>query len=493
MADLYLTPLPRGLHHVALEVIEKELSEFEVKLKLIDESVNNEEYCQYLQTKLKKRVGSALDERIKKHVSVGYHNEKKIWSTAGIWEGCVWLELETDAPVSTINNISVVGPLLACVRSWALNDSQTLTSTMEDAVTVVRTLVKEDYSFDKALGLWRRHAQVWPGELSDHDSLRYRVSCIRSHTKEYCYAREDFLRQVVDDVAPHYENWKVDLTNYDVEIVLIVLSPRSLAVALALRPYQLLGTKGFKCNELPTDVSPPYLSGKITTGITRLRPTNAHLLLEIANVEKGDVVLDPCAGIGTIPLYTKNGVGLGGDLSLTSATYATVVKEYIRKFSPNPNTNVCAWDAGALPIRTASIDVVVSDLPFGKQCLSSNKLYRFLPLWFCELARVLCPGTGRVVLLCGAYGIVVDALQSINGEDYKNWVVTSVFPVNIGGILAWIVMAKRTLEPPTLLLNHQRRLRKITAQRDQLERRTKSRKAECLPGERKMKYSKPGV
>lgn len=475
--DVYLAPVPRGLQHIAICVIERELVDFHLIITLIDEPLEpvTDEYCKFLQRRLKKQCGSLLDDqRLRKHVSVGYHKAKKIWSTSGTWEGIVWIKLETNAHVSKIQGIPVLGPLLASVHIWDLG-CERLDTTIEEAINIMKKLVKEDYTFDNAFDLWKRHAQCWPQNYKVPTVILYRASCIRGHSNEYSYTREDFFREVVDIIIPDRDNWRVDLVNYDVEVVLLLLSPTCVALGLTLRPYQLLGNKAFQCNTMPPDTSLPYLSGKITTGITRLRPVNAFLLLELAKIQKGELILDPCCGIGTIPLNVKDGISIGGDLCLLPGDLAGIAGKYINEFGrTNPSANLCAWDAAYLPIRTASIDVVISDFPFGKQCMSTNKLYQVLPLWVSELARVLCPGTGRVVILCGSFGIVVDAFRSRNEPKIGNWDVTSVFPVNIGGLLAWIVMAVRTHSPATSALNHQRRLRKITAIREQTTRRSQT-------------------
>jgi Putative RNA methylase family UPF0020 len=476
--DIYLAPVPRGMQHVAIAVIERELVDFHLAITVIDEPVEPEtdEYCTFLQCRLGKQCGSFFDEqRLRKHVSVGYHQAKKIWSTSGTWEGIVWFKVETNAHVSKIVGIQVIGPLLASVHIWDLKGSSRLNTTIEEAVNTMHNLVKEDYTFDNAIDLWKRHAKCWPQDYKVPNILRYRASCIRGHSNEYSYTREDFFREVIDVIFPDRDGWRVDLINYDVEVVLLLLSPTCVALGLTLRPYQLLGNKAFQCNTMPPDISLPYLSGKITTGITRLRPSNAFLLLELAKIQKGDIILDPCCGIGTIPLNVKDGISIGGDLCLLPGDLAGIAGKYINGFGrTNPSTNLCAWDAAYLPIRSASIDIVISDFPFGKQCMSANKLYQVLPLWLGELARVLRPGTGRVVILCGAFGIVVDALTAINEPKISNWDVTSVFSVNIGGLLAWIVMAVRTNVPATSTMNHQRRLRKITAIREQTTQRSKT-------------------
>ncbi|KAI2513356.1 THUMP domain [Fragilaria crotonensis] len=471
--DVYLAPVPRGLHHVAISVIERELADFVVFVG--EPVVNNDEYCTNLQGRLQKEYGSLFDDQtLNKHVSVGYHKEKNIWCTSGVWEGSVWVKFVTNAPASKVQSIPVLGPLLACVRMWDLQDSSRMNTTMQEAIRTIKHLFQLDYPFDTAFDLWKRHSRNWSRDYQIPTSIHYRASCIRGHSKEYNYSREDFLIEVADLMVPDTKAWKVDLVHYDVEVVLLMISPRCVAVGLTLRPYQLLGTKGFQCNVMPPDTSLPYISGKLTTGITRLRPVNARLLIELANVQDGDVVLDPCCGIGTIPLNITNGVGIGGDLSLLPNGLAVLAGTYLNEFGrSNPSTNLCAWDASCLPLRPGSIDVVVTDLPFGKLCLSSNKLYQLLPLWFSELARVLRPGTGRAVILCGAIGIVGDALSQINEARNCNWDVASVFPVNVGGLLAWIVIADRTNTPPIALMNHQRRLRKQTAAREQTSKRRK--------------------
>jgi hypothetical protein len=474
---VYLAPVPRGLHHVAIAVIERELADFHHRsVQVVGEPVDMaDEYCTYLQGRIQKEYGSLFDDQmLKKHVSVGHHKEKKIWCTSGVWEGSVWVKLVTNAPASKVQSIPVLGPLLACVCVWDLQDSSGLNSTMQEAIGTIERLIQMEYPFDNAFDLWKRNSRAWPRDYQIPPCIRYRASCIRCHYKEYNYSREDFLVEVADLMVPDTYAWKVKLVDYDVEVVLIMISPRCVAVGLTLRPYQLLGTKGFQCNSMPPDTSLPYISGKLTTGVTRLRPVNARLLIEIAKIQNGDVVLDPCCGIGTIPLNITNGIGVGGDLSLLPNGLGVLAGTYLNEFGrSNPSTNLCAWDASCLPIRPGSIDVVVTDLPFGKLCLSSNKLYQLLPLWFSELARVLRPGTGRAVILCGAIGIVGDALSKINEANNSNWNVASILPVNIGGLLAWIVVADRTHSPPIALMNHQRRLRKPTAAREQASKRSK--------------------
>ena len=61
--------------------------------------------------------------------------------------------------------------------------------------------------------------------------------------------------------------------------------------------------------------------------------------------------------------------------------------------------DVAQWDATKLPLRSQCVDVVVSDLPFGKRIGSKtdNRVLYYRSL--VELARVTRMKTGRAVLL----------------------------------------------------------------------------------------------
>ena len=59
---------------------------------------------------------------------------------------------------------------------------------------------------------------------------------------------------------------------------------------------------------------------------------------------------------------------------------------------------VCSWDALQLPLRAASVDLCVVDLPFGMACKVKGGIKSFYPRAVLQMARVLRPG-GRLVML----------------------------------------------------------------------------------------------
>lgn len=72
--------------------------------------------------------------------------------------------------------------------------------------------------------------------------------------------------------------------------------------------------------------------------------------------------------------------------------------------------SVVRWDATSLPLRDATVDVVLTDMPFGHRHgshLSNQKTY---PRFLRELWRVLVPETGRALLITMARNLVKSAL-----------------------------------------------------------------------------------
>lgn len=238
----------------------------------------------------------------------------------------------------------------------------------------------------------------------------------------------------------------------------------------------------------------------------------------MADIKKSgvEVVVDNFAGIGTIPVEAdqhqyyydsssgrrKNKqccISIGGDLVLNNPKYTQVAGVYEsisrgKEYNDNSKSNelhsaiLVAWDAAHLPLRTSSADVVVSDLPFGQQCLSLHSLNQLLPLVFRECARILSPETGRMVLLCGSPKIL-NAIEELS-DRYWEKPIPRVSPVNIGGILAWVIRLNRNelvfnngsiLEQNKILA----RKKAIMQKRDRVSRQRKSEAYEQLTKKRK--------
>jgi hypothetical protein len=441
------------------------------------------------------------------HISVGYADEESCtWSCPGALEGSVWMKVVVArSRIGEFSSLRCLGPLLALVDSTANIPSlqkpdHDIEALLKDISDWMSSTGKEMFGqyLESAMDLWKDYVKhVWRTMLSDEDlsaleermqqdRLRFRLSGMRDH-EDAAYPRHDFLRRLMDSFSstlfPSYngigdeKGWKVNLKHFDVEFVVICLSNGFMAMGISLLPYSFLHATSFDKGGVPPDVSKPYLGGGLLKDLVRLRPTTAHVLLRIAKVQCFEVVLDPCAGLGTIPLeadvFLDQCVGLGGDIVLnkptmraTASSLEQVARDSTRRAA---SSLLVAWDASHIPVRDCSIDVCVSDLPFGKQCLSSNDLIQLLPLLFLECARILTLDLGRMVLLCGSPSIT----ESLNeSEKYWKQPCTVATPVNIGGLQAWVIRIERNGVPYDASY-HQRkgdRVRRLTKKRDMVNR-----------------------
>ena len=215
-----------------------------------------------------------------------------------------------------------------------------------------------------------------------------------------------------------------------------------------------------------------------------MRPSVAWALLQLAlpDPKPGAVVLDTMAGVGTVPIEAVHPnrdisgaarsspsgrscvMGLGGEImeplvdvmcSNACALRASEAKarvlrgaEAARGAARGP-VEFVRWDAARLPLRTASVDAAVVDLPFGVRCGSSNLNKRLYPHALSELARVVRPadesnGGGRVVLMTSQKKL----LFSTVGSTLRYWAPTASYSANIGGLCVVILVLQRTAHAP---------------------------------------------
>jgi len=126
-----------------------------------------------------------------------------------------------------------------------------------------------------------------------------------------------------------------------------------------------------------------------------LKPSVAAALLFLAGVSSGDVVLDPFCGAGTILIEAAtigaNAIGGDQDAEAVAAAKSNGAMAEV-------NINVQKWDGRAVPLKDASVDKVVTNLPWGRQVEVESSLTRFYQDACTEISRVLVD-SGRAVLL----------------------------------------------------------------------------------------------
>lgn len=457
-------------------------------------------------------TGAAFEGRKNRDYGWGYDRSGPgLWVVPGQAHLSVWLQLETNAPVQKVARLRGLGPILALAgycdkMSAILSPAENDVHRVSEELSLAFTATSHDsqprkLQQQKALSLWQRYVvETWNELRSEeqailcpsHDltqqELRFRISCCRSDSKSFAYTRQDLIEATAKWIVP-YSGWKVDLQNYHIEVVLL-LREQDFAIGYTLNPYLKAGSKSFATGLLPPDITPPYVFGK--SDVVRLRPATAQLLLEMCRLQPGDVIIDPCVGLGTIPIEATLmmnrrlvGVSIGGDLILTPDSLACDASSYwqaSQQYQRNAGADaLVAWDACLLPLRDASADVILSDLPFGQKCSSSQHLNVLLPLILAEMTRVLVPNTGRMVLLCGHYVPVLNVIMEINRratatsstQCFEDTAVPwslpceAVFPVSIGGTMAWVIQVYRGAAKYAPLPKHRDKVRQVALRRAQ--------------------------
>ena len=136
-----------------------------------------------------------------------------------------------------------------------------------------------------------------------------------------------------------------------------------------------------------------------------LKPTVARALVLMAEAKARYIVLDPMCGAGTIlreAVDTVRGLTvIGGDAALEAVAAA---RENVGR-----TPGVFAWDTRRLPLRTASIDVLISNPPYGRQHAAEADVARLYRAAAREWARVL-KVDARCVVLTGEPVKLVEAL-----------------------------------------------------------------------------------
>jgi hypothetical protein len=518
--DDYVSLVPRGLQDVVQDLLRKQLQQAAPESSLIFLESLGEDPIHYdavhlrelqdalSQAFLKKKAkrqktstsqeplltrhitGTVLDSRTNRHVSLGYDDSTTTmttpcWSTDGANTGLVWTRFQTDAPATVVASCRCLGSLLAFVHAYP-QENLSPASSMEEVLQKLKDEMGplsssiSSATWSRPLDLWRRHLKQ--PDLPVSLVVKYRCSSLRDENKKYPYARQDLLQDAAASLRPADCTWKVDLAAFDLEVVWL-WRPQGAVVALSLRDYKAVGAHSYAKGILPPDVTPPHLTGHVLSRIVRLRPPTAQLLLHMANLKEGETLVDPCVGIGTTVLEClhlrepRGLMALGGDLELVD-TLRPIAVEYTKQTHvwlaaqrqkegrasvTATMASLCVWDATQMPLATASVDVIVSDLPFGRSCLSTSRLQELIPLLLDECARILRPNEGRMVLLCGNFQALLDGLQQTNfrrrmrdglspAEAMTTTATTPLLwdlpvpacrPVNVGGHCVWIVKVRR--------------------------------------------------
>lgn len=266
-----------------------------------------------------------------------------------------------------------------------------------------------------------------PLEFEDQMVLpKFRVTCTRTGDN-HSFSSQEAAAKFGGGINDGF-GWRVDLSHPDVEVLLNIVD-NSVVIGIAL-------TKESRGKRNIAHFGP-----------TTLKSSIAYCMLSLADIKPGDVVCDPMCGGGSIPiegaLNWPTSFHLCGDHhdlapARTLANVQNLVEQQLKKKKTLP-LDIFQWDVCNLPLKSNSIDVFISDLPFGKKSGSKHENWKLYPKALQEMARVCSVGSGRAVLLTQDKKVMWKVLNSSRQwkKDFTLW-------INIGGLKAGIYVLTRT-------------------------------------------------
>ncbi|CAO2606116.1 tRNA (guanine(6)-N2)-methyltransferase THUMP3 [Lemmus lemmus] len=268
-------------------------------------------------------------------------------------------------------------------------------------------------------------------EETEPQIQKFRVTCNRAGER-HCFTSNEAARDFGGSVQEYFK-WKADMTNFDVE-VLLNIHDNEVIVGIALTEESL------------------HRRNITHFGPTTLRSTLAYGMLRLCEPKPTDVIVDPMCGTGAIPIegatewsHCYHIAGDNNPLAVNRAANnisSLLTKSQIKdgKTSWGLPIDAVQWDICNLPLRTASVDVIVTDMPFGKRMGSKKRNWNLYPACLREMSRVCRPGTGRAVLLTQDKKCFTKALSGMG----HLWRKVHTVWVNIGGLHAAVYLLKRT-------------------------------------------------
>jgi len=171
-----------------------------------------------------------------------------------------------------------------------------------------------------------------------------------------------------------------------------------------------------------------------------LKPTVARAMVHLSRPRAADIVLDPLCGAGTLlierALAAEYSALYGGDRDPSAVAVARANAR-----AAGIAIDVQEWDTLALTLPEKSVDVVLTNPPFGKKVELHGDPYAFYGRLVTELQRVLRPG-GRLVLITSQ----ADAFRRSVAALPSPFIVRRRVPVLVRGERATIFVATAATE-----------------------------------------------
>ncbi|XP_059183556.1 THUMP domain-containing protein 3 [Centropristis striata] len=259
--------------------------------------------------------------------------------------------------------------------------------------------------------------------------IKFRVTCNRAGDK-HSFSSNEAARDFGGAVQEFFQ-WKADMTKFDIEVLLNIHNVE-VVIGIALTEESL------------------HRRNISHFGPTTLRSTLCYGMLRLCKPQASDIILDPMCGTGAIPLEGaiefNSSFYVAGDnndmaVNRTVNNICHIQKRRADKGSGSGlPIDTVQWDLCNLPIRTGSVDIIITDMPFGKRMGSRKKNWDLYPSCLREMARVCTPGSGKAVLLTQDKKCFSKAISRMGGL----WRKLHTVWVNVGGLHAGVYLLKRT-------------------------------------------------
>ncbi|XP_054473249.1 THUMP domain-containing protein 3 [Anoplopoma fimbria] len=259
--------------------------------------------------------------------------------------------------------------------------------------------------------------------------IKFRVTCNRAGDK-HSFSSNEAARDFGGAVQEFFQ-WKADMTKFDIEVLLNIHNVE-VVIGIALTEESL------------------HRRNISHFGPTTLRSTLCYGMLRLCQPQTSDIILDPMCGTGAIPLEGaiefNSSFYIAGDnhdmaVNRTVNNVCHIQKRRADKGSASGlPIDTVRWDLCNLPMRTGSVDIVITDMPFGKRMGSRKNNWDLYPSCLREMARVCTPGTGKAVLLTQDKKCFAKAISRMGGL----WKRLHTVWVNVGGLHAGVYLLKRT-------------------------------------------------
>ncbi|CAB1417898.1 unnamed protein product [Pleuronectes platessa] len=259
--------------------------------------------------------------------------------------------------------------------------------------------------------------------------LKFRVTCNRAGDK-HSFASNEAARDFGGAIQEFFQ-WKADMTKFDIE-VLLNINKEEIVIGIALTEESL------------------HRRNISHFGPTTLRSTLCYGMLRLCKPQASDVILDPMCGTGAIPLegaleFTSSFYIAGDNNDMAVNRTVNNICHIQRRRADKGSVSglpidTVQWDLCNLPMRTSSVDIIITDMPFGKRMGSRKKNWDLYPSCLREMARVCRPGTGKAVLLTQDKKCFSKAVSRMGGL----WRKLHTVWVNVGGLHAGVYLLKRT-------------------------------------------------